>query len=100
MSLNNPDNINTLSVSGKTNDLMVDRLTFEPSTKSMYWINHSNSTNSTIERFDIGGGNLDVITADATHVSGIHLYITSSLHHHYSIVQYDHGSNVPEILPV
>ena len=70
------------------------------STKSMYWINHSNSTNSTIERFDIESGNLNVITADATHVSGIHLYITSSLHHHYSVVQCDHGSNVPEILPV
>lgn len=78
MSLNSPSIVHTLSVSGKTNDLMIDKLTFEPSTKSLYWINRSNST---IERFDILSGNLTIIAADAASVSGMYLYLFPLLHH-------------------
>ena len=85
MSLNSPNVVDTLNVSGKTKDLMIDKLTFEPSTKSLYWINRSNTTNSTIERFDILSGNLTIIAAGAASVSGMYLYLLPLHHHcHYS----------------
>ena len=82
MSLDNPNVTRTLNVSGRTDDLMIDKLTFEPLMKSLYWINRSNSTNSTIERFDIQSGTLAIIAADAAPVSGIYTFATT-LHHHY-----------------
>ena len=81
MSLNNPNVTRTLNISGRTDDLMIDKLTFEPLMKSLYWINRSNSTNSTIERFDILSGTLAIIAADAAPVSGIYTFATT-LHHH------------------
>ena len=68
MSLENTSAIYCLNISGRQ---MIDKLTFEPSRKSLYWVNKMNAENSTIERYDIQTGQLSTVAAYATNVTGI-----------------------------
>ena len=80
MSLINTSAIYCLNLSGRR---MINKLTFEPSRKSLYWVNRMNAENSTIERYDIQTGQLSIVAGDATKVIGIILTVDNDYRHQY-----------------
>ena len=78
MSLENTSAVYCLNVSGRR---MIDKLTFEPSRKSLYWVNKMDAENSTIERYDIQTGQHSTVAAYAADVTGIILMVQNDYRH-------------------
>lgn len=67
MHLSDINNIVTIPLDGRG----IRSLTFEPYSKSLYWITRSSRSSDSIERFELSSGNISTVAENAGEVQGV-----------------------------